>query len=255
VADRYLLESGAPDGYLLEDSSGVLLLEEPFLGSGQELINQPSQPRHLRSLKAAAIAAFSLVSPVFVEPPTPATAEAGTSQQMLRQNSIQYQSLAFIPDFDVAPEIVTLDKWSTDSPIHPRLPTRQYPNLVLVDTPAAPETITLDKWSTDSPVRYLKPSPQHLNITFLRIDVAPEVITIDKWLTDSPAHYFRVPTLHDTVAFLDIFPEVIPPEPPEPPEPPPTEVEKPGLHVNVRHLRRPPGGFNTIYYIGDDDDR
>lgn len=27
MADRYLLESGAPDGYLLEDSSGVLLLE------------------------------------------------------------------------------------------------------------------------------------------------------------------------------------------------------------------------------------
>jgi len=27
MADRYLLESGAPDGYLLEDGSGVLLLE------------------------------------------------------------------------------------------------------------------------------------------------------------------------------------------------------------------------------------
>lgn len=32
MADRYLLESGAPDGYLLEDGSGVLLLEDqpPF---------------------------------------------------------------------------------------------------------------------------------------------------------------------------------------------------------------------------------
>jgi len=29
MADRYLLESGAPDGYLLEDGTGVLLLEEP----------------------------------------------------------------------------------------------------------------------------------------------------------------------------------------------------------------------------------
>ena len=27
MADRYLLESGAPDGYLLEDGSGVLILE------------------------------------------------------------------------------------------------------------------------------------------------------------------------------------------------------------------------------------
>jgi len=36
MADRYLLESGAPDGYLLEDGSGVLLLEGdgsgPFFG-------------------------------------------------------------------------------------------------------------------------------------------------------------------------------------------------------------------------------
>ena len=38
MADRYLLETGAPDGYLLEDGTGVLLLEgtaaaDPFLGS------------------------------------------------------------------------------------------------------------------------------------------------------------------------------------------------------------------------------
>lgn len=31
MADRYLLEAGAPDGYLLEDSSGVLLLEDTLL--------------------------------------------------------------------------------------------------------------------------------------------------------------------------------------------------------------------------------
>ena len=27
MADRYLLESGAPDGYLLEDGTGVLILD------------------------------------------------------------------------------------------------------------------------------------------------------------------------------------------------------------------------------------
>jgi hypothetical protein len=27
--DRYLLESGAPDGYQLEDASGVVLMETP----------------------------------------------------------------------------------------------------------------------------------------------------------------------------------------------------------------------------------
>lgn len=34
MADRILLESGAPDGYLLEDSSGVLLLEGPVAQAG-----------------------------------------------------------------------------------------------------------------------------------------------------------------------------------------------------------------------------
>ncbi len=28
MADRYLLESGSPDGYLLEDGTGVLVLED-----------------------------------------------------------------------------------------------------------------------------------------------------------------------------------------------------------------------------------
>ena len=34
MADRYLLESGAPDGYLLEDGTGVLLLEAAAGGGG-----------------------------------------------------------------------------------------------------------------------------------------------------------------------------------------------------------------------------
>lgn len=33
MADRYLLESGAPDGYLLEDGSGVLILESAVAAS------------------------------------------------------------------------------------------------------------------------------------------------------------------------------------------------------------------------------
>jgi hypothetical protein len=33
MADRYLLESGTPDGYLLEDGSGVLILEEIAAGA------------------------------------------------------------------------------------------------------------------------------------------------------------------------------------------------------------------------------
>jgi hypothetical protein len=37
VADRYLLESGSPDGYLLEDGSGVLLLEGPLPSDDTEV--------------------------------------------------------------------------------------------------------------------------------------------------------------------------------------------------------------------------
>lgn len=41
MADRYLLESGAPDGYLLEDGTGVLLLEtvasEVFFAMTQQI--------------------------------------------------------------------------------------------------------------------------------------------------------------------------------------------------------------------------
>lgn len=39
MADRYVLESGAPDGYLLEDGSGVLILEQQagtFAVGGQQ---------------------------------------------------------------------------------------------------------------------------------------------------------------------------------------------------------------------------
>jgi hypothetical protein len=45
MADRYLLESGAPDGYLLEDSSGVLLLEDmaPFVNRYPTFVNKRVQ--------------------------------------------------------------------------------------------------------------------------------------------------------------------------------------------------------------------
>lgn len=44
MADRYLLESGAPDGYLLEDGSGVLLLEQ---SAGASIIPQIMHHRKL----------------------------------------------------------------------------------------------------------------------------------------------------------------------------------------------------------------
>ena len=43
MADRLLLESGAPDGYLLEDASGVLLIEA----------QEPPPPVHMAPYVAA----------------------------------------------------------------------------------------------------------------------------------------------------------------------------------------------------------
>ena len=37
MADRYLLESGTPDGYLLEDGTGVLLIETAPLGGAVDI--------------------------------------------------------------------------------------------------------------------------------------------------------------------------------------------------------------------------
>lgn len=38
MADRYLLESGAPDGYLMEDAGGVLILEAGDTGIGAKFL-------------------------------------------------------------------------------------------------------------------------------------------------------------------------------------------------------------------------
>lgn len=52
MADRYLLESGAPDGYLLEDSSGVLLLENmaPFVNSVATTFNVSTRSAPINSI-------------------------------------------------------------------------------------------------------------------------------------------------------------------------------------------------------------
>lgn len=48
MADRYLLESGAPDGYLLEDGTGVLLLENtpPFMVGEVATFSAPWSSAH-----------------------------------------------------------------------------------------------------------------------------------------------------------------------------------------------------------------
>lgn len=246
---RYLLESSATDGYLLEDGSGVLLLEEPpaftFFG---DMSNQPTQPRKLRTLKVAVLATIGIASPVLVPPPPIAIA---ASSHMDMQRSIQYQALAFIPDFGAAPaEDITLDKWYQPEPHVPRRLTTPQGGLGQVLEPL----LSLD-WLPNGPqaqVQRLRPrQPDGL----VRPDpVAPEVITLDKWLTDSPIGP-SWPKDHSLVFLaLDVLPIPNPP-PPEPPEPEPEPPRrfKP-MHVSVRHVSRPPGGFNTIYYVDDPDE-
>src|SRR5262245_10226123 len=111
MADRYLLESGAPDGYQLEDGSGVLLLED-----GQTPLDfsiDPIQPRKLNTITTALAASIGLIAPVFT--PIADVAEAffasAQSVQVNQQNPIQYQALAQPPTQPAAPEEVTLDKW------------------------------------------------------------------------------------------------------------------------------------------------
>ena len=61
MADRYLLESGAPDGYLLEDGSGVLLLEQQAAAAEEHLRaphhSRPLGPRRLRPIDECGLAA------------------------------------------------------------------------------------------------------------------------------------------------------------------------------------------------------
>ena len=47
MADRYLLESSATDGYLLEDGSGVLLLEDAVAANVLLLLAPPNKRGNL----------------------------------------------------------------------------------------------------------------------------------------------------------------------------------------------------------------
>lgn len=62
MADRYLLESGAPDGYLLEDGSGVLLLEE-LPSSSTNFVNNCGAPQIANYVLVAGLGFFAAAIP------------------------------------------------------------------------------------------------------------------------------------------------------------------------------------------------
>lgn len=107
MADRYLLESGAPDGYLLEDGTGVLLLEDATAlpGTGSNIV--AAEPRRYTpprqtgacdfyvNLAVLVVASTAIArAPVFVNAPTrkpapqiehaPNVAAGGTSAVVTR---------------------------------------------------------------------------------------------------------------------------------------------------------------------------
>ena len=181
MADRYLLESGAPDGYQLEDGSGVLLLETQFL----DFYVEPQQPLvRRRVLAAALVASIGLIAPTFVPD---ASAAVLSSDGPAFTRTIQYQSTAFVAVVAPAePETVTLDKWYQPwpDPVR-RAPRRSASELAApVFVPAAAaEEITLDKWLSESsqPLRRGRRPASEFAAPVREPAFAAEEVTLDKW--------------------------------------------------------------------------
>jgi hypothetical protein len=107
MADRYLLESGAPDGYLLEDSSGVLLLEGVDPERWQPIFPEriPAKPGLSVAILAGAFFFFNTA----VLPAAPQMAPGGTAQ-IFAGKQVQYQAQTgpFAAALTVTPN---LDSW------------------------------------------------------------------------------------------------------------------------------------------------
>lgn len=239
MANRYLLESGAPDGYLLEDGSGVLLLEEDD-PSVTAISSGPLYPNV--QYQALAFVPFFPAAPAVVKIDW---LQDGPVTQLRR--FVQHPLQAFVEDFEAAPEVVTLDKWYQPSPLISRDTKRQQPYF-----PASPFFVRDIPWYQPHPSVNRHRKVQHPSLAYVRTEDAPAPVAVDTWFTDSPAHYFRPVVQHLNYVLLDIQSDLppIPPEPPEPPEPLPP-LQK-AMSVRVTHLRRPPGGFNTVYYVDDE---
>lgn len=101
MADRYLLESGAPDGYLLEDSSGVLLLEGGLIEIASGLATETDAAIGIAHLKirAAGISAETDAGLALVRTKLKATGistetDAGVALGRLKQKPIGISSEA-----------------------------------------------------------------------------------------------------------------------------------------------------------------
>ncbi len=132
MADRYLLESGAPDGYLLEDSSGVLLLEG--VEAAPDLSWAPVYPERVlpkAGLSAAILAgACFLLNPGWMPGPVHASG-ANDTGQLLGGRTVQYQSQVAPFQAALTPpqEVPTIDGWGQPPSIPVRLVPRAQPTV------------------------------------------------------------------------------------------------------------------------------
>lgn len=109
MADRYLLESGAPDGYLLEDGSGVLLLEVPAEDQPIAVYGEPLEEVEsgvmdwLEAIPTAVIAAVSAgiiaLTLGYAEPAPAEELDSYTSQVIEEAPPASEESAVLVLDF------------------------------------------------------------------------------------------------------------------------------------------------------------
>jgi len=286
VADRYLLESGAPDGYLLEDSSGVLLLEEeaaPVLPLQQDSSSTQVQIRRYPSLAVLAATAGVIAGPLSSIPADSLAWQPGQGAQVLQRTG-QYQAIAAPPPFIAPAAEVFLDQWATDSPY----PVRVHLSADGMTTqPDVFHLVGVEEWTVrpvQAPRKKAQAPPQH---TIIQQQAQEELVSVASW-ANTPVQIGRRLTLDGEVLWP--LPEVsaaappvpidmwlvwpvqrqlrrlynqlpdraewdngvfvpIPPEPEPEPEPPaPPRAEKP-FGVSIRHTGWPRGGFRTKIFV------
>lgn len=156
----------------------------------------------------------------------------------------------FTPVAIAAPALVSIAEWGIEPPSRNATAPVFRPEGM---ASARPFDLGLFEWHQAWPSSRVWVRVQHPEPTG-PFFVQPPVpfVDVDKWLTGSPVPNRWRFDRYGAVSW-EVGEFVAPPEPPEPPEPPVEVRRRKPMIVRVQHLKRPPGGFNTIFYVDDDD--